>query len=86
MYWFLGALLYFLIGTYIFIRVTRDSQSGSWILLALAAPLHCWLPLFLFKETSFQKTVKQLSFKPHIGKMINTGIQSRYSMERSLAL
>lgn len=39
MYWFLGALLYFLIGTYIFIRVTRDSQSGSWILLALAAPL-----------------------------------------------
>ncbi|MGG1106265.1 hypothetical protein ABES74_21400 [Bacillus subtilis] len=39
MYWFLGALLYFLIGTYIFIRVTRDSQSGSWILLALAVPL-----------------------------------------------
>ncbi|TDU07152.1 hypothetical protein DFO78_1272, partial [Bacillus subtilis] len=29
MYWFLGALLYFLIGTYIFIGVTKDSQSGS---------------------------------------------------------
>ncbi|AGI27802.1 hypothetical protein AW03_005320 [Bacillus subtilis HJ5] len=39
MYWFLGALLYFLIGTYIFIGVTKDSQSGSWRLLALAAPL-----------------------------------------------
>lgn len=39
MYWYLGALLYFLIGTCIFIGVIRDSHSGSWILLALAAPL-----------------------------------------------
>ncbi|WP_094777386.1 hypothetical protein [Bacillus haynesii] len=39
MYWFLGALLYVLIGTCIFIGVIRDSHSGSWILLALAAPL-----------------------------------------------
>ncbi|MEC1263127.1 hypothetical protein P9D34_22435, partial [Bacillus swezeyi] len=38
-YWFLGALLYVLIGTCIFIGVIRDSHSGSWILLALAAPL-----------------------------------------------
>ncbi|MCI4127515.1 hypothetical protein [Bacillus haynesii] len=39
MYWLLGALLYFIIGTCIFIGVIRDSHSGSWILLALAAPL-----------------------------------------------
>ncbi|QYX44045.1 hypothetical protein K1Y82_02965 [Bacillus inaquosorum] len=39
MYWFLGALLYFLIGTCVFIGVIRDNHSGSWILLALAAPL-----------------------------------------------
>ncbi|MED4372019.1 hypothetical protein P9216_13720 [Bacillus licheniformis] len=39
MYWFLSALLYFLVGTCIFIGVIRGSHSGSWILLALAAPL-----------------------------------------------
>lgn len=39
MYWFLGALLYFLVGTCIFIGVIRGSHSGSWILLALATPL-----------------------------------------------
>ncbi|MGF7536134.1 hypothetical protein AAGG74_21075 [Bacillus mexicanus] len=39
MYWFLGALLYFLIGTCIFIGIIRESHSDSWILLALAAPL-----------------------------------------------
>ncbi|MFB0637554.1 hypothetical protein ACEPP6_20160 [Bacillus rugosus] len=39
MYWFLATLLYFLIGTCIFIGVIKDSHSGSWILLALAAPL-----------------------------------------------
>ncbi|MGK9268273.1 hypothetical protein KXR56_16615 [Bacillus inaquosorum] len=39
MYWFLGALLYFLIGTCIFIGVIKDSHPASWILLALAAPL-----------------------------------------------
>ncbi|AFI27129.1 hypothetical protein MY9_0590 [Bacillus sp. JS] len=47
MYWFLGALLYFLIGTCVFIGVIRDSHSGSWTLLALAAH-HFGLPLFLF--------------------------------------
>ncbi|KAA0835616.1 hypothetical protein QNH18_20710 [Bacillus paralicheniformis] len=39
MYWFLGALLYFLIGTCIFIGVIRDIHSGSWMLLTLAAPI-----------------------------------------------
>lgn len=39
MYWYLGALLYFLIGTCIFIGVIRDRHSGSWMLLTLAAPI-----------------------------------------------
>ncbi len=55
MYWFLGALLYFLIGTYIFIRVTRDSQSGSWILLALAAPLILLATLIFIQRSFFPK-------------------------------
>lgn len=39
MYWFFGVLLYLLIGTCIFIGVIKDTQSGSWLLLALATPL-----------------------------------------------
>lgn len=52
MYWFLGALLYFLIGTCIFIGVSRDSHSGSWILLALAAPSSL-LAILTFIQSSF---------------------------------
>lgn len=39
MYWFLGAILYVLIGTCIFIGVIKDSHPASWVLLASAAPL-----------------------------------------------
>ncbi|MBG9914590.1 membrane protein [Bacillus sonorensis] len=51
MYWFLGALLYFLVGTCIFIGVIRGSHSGSWILLALAAPfIIVGYPYFYLKQ------------------------------------
>ncbi|MCC2527352.1 hypothetical protein P9160_14430 [Bacillus halotolerans] len=51
MYWFFGVLLYLFIGTYIFIGVIKDTQSGSWLLLALAAPLIIFgYPYFCSKQ------------------------------------
>ncbi|MBJ7570337.1 MULTISPECIES: hypothetical protein [Bacillus] len=51
MYWFFGVLLYLLIGTCIFIGVIKDTQSGSWLLLALAAPLIIFgYPYFCSKQ------------------------------------
>ncbi|MEC1751896.1 hypothetical protein [Bacillus mojavensis] len=51
MYWFFGFLLYLLISTCIFIGVIKDTQSGSWLLLALAAPLIIFgYPYFCSKQ------------------------------------
>ncbi|WP_254610319.1 hypothetical protein [Bacillus tequilensis] len=51
MYWTLGGLLYLLIGTCIFIRVSRNSQSSSRLLLILAAPFVIFgYPYFFLKQ------------------------------------
>ncbi len=60
MYWILGAFIYFLIGICIFIGIIRDSHSGSWILLALAAPLTL-LAILTFIQSSFLPKDSQIA-------------------------